>query len=184
MFYKRSIYSLRNFFIKHEFNTPTCFFISVIFFLLFLNGIIHHAMWRDEMQAWSLARDSGSWREIFHALHYEGHPCLWYLILYGIVQWTLEPFAMQFAHILIASFSVFIFLRCSPFRRFYKILFIFGYFPFYEYAIKSRGYALGILIIFIICSLWENRHKNYIFISLLIVVSIIANNMPNFVNLS
>src|SRR5512138_599782 len=41
---------------------------------------LHHEMWRDEVRALSVAT-SGSWGEMFAALHHEGHPSLWYMIL-------------------------------------------------------------------------------------------------------
>jgi hypothetical protein len=77
-------YPLSDFFL----NTPTVFLISGIVFLLYLNGIMHHAMWRDELQAWSLVRDSGSLAAIFHWHH--GHlfilliVCLWLAQYYPI----------------------------------------------------------------------------------------------------
>ena len=36
-----------------------------LFVLLGLIGILHHEMWRDELEIWLLARDSGSMRELF-----------------------------------------------------------------------------------------------------------------------
>jgi hypothetical protein len=54
---------------------PLC--ITVLFFLLSLNTILHHEMWRDELQAWLIARDSDSIAQLFFQnLRYEGHPGL------------------------------------------------------------------------------------------------------------
>lgn len=39
-----------------------------------------HSMYLDEAQAWLIAR--GSLATIFHQLHYEAHPAVWYLLLY------------------------------------------------------------------------------------------------------
>src|SRR5215469_18650132 len=55
--------------------------ITTMFFLLGANLLLHHEMWRDEIQDWLLARDSNSVPRLFANLKYEGHPGLWYLLL-------------------------------------------------------------------------------------------------------
>jgi hypothetical protein len=40
----------------------------------------YHELWKDEWQAWLMARDMG-WGELLGSLYYEGHPALWYLYL-------------------------------------------------------------------------------------------------------
>lgn len=124
------------------------------FFALGLLQILNHALWQDEWQAWLLARDSGSLVELFRNLRYEGHPALWYLPLFGLSRFTAHPLAMQLLHLALATAAVYIFLRWSPFTRLQKILFIFGYFPFFEYAVISRNYALGVLLIFTYCAVF------------------------------
>ena len=53
-----------------------------LFLYLAVNAvlILNHESWRDEAQAWQIARQSGL-KELFEQLKYEGHPCLWYLVL-------------------------------------------------------------------------------------------------------
>ena len=41
-----------------------------------------HEPWNDEAQSWLLARDVSLPQLLFHALRYESHPPLWYLILW------------------------------------------------------------------------------------------------------
>jgi hypothetical protein len=117
------------------------------FFLLGLFGILNHSMWRDELNVWLIARDSSSLLELFHNIKYEGHPALWYLCLYFLNQFTSNPVAMQFLHLLIATSSIFIFIKYSPFTPLQKLLFSFGYLPFYEYLVISRNYAIGLLLV-------------------------------------
>jgi len=137
--------------------------------LVFL-GILRHEMWRDEIQAWLIARDSSSIFNLFQNLQHEGHPALWHLMLYPLTRLTHDPFAMQLLHLLIAATGAYVFLRYSPFSRFHRTLFIFGYFPFFEYGIKSRAYALGALLIFGICALFPHRSRYYSLIGILILV--------------
>src|SRR6185295_95494 len=66
---------------------------------------------------------------------------------------------------------VIIFLRNAPFTDLFKILFIFGYFMFYEYNIISRNYGISFFMLFISFSLFCAERKNYsmILLSLLIL---------------
>lgn len=130
-------------------------------------------MWRDELQAWLIARDSSSVRDLFKNLRYEGHPGLWHICLYVITRFTTNPIAMQFFHLAIATGVVYVFARFSPFSRRQKFLFAFGYFPFYEYSIISRNYSLGVLLIFIFCARFSRRHQSYILLAT--VLSLLAN---------
>lgn len=114
--------------------------------------ILNHPLWQDEWQAWLIARDSGSLAGLFHNFRYDGHPGLWYLTLYLLSRFTTQPLAMQLFHLALATAAVWVFLRFSPFTRLQKILFVFGYFPFFEYAVISRNYAFGVLLIFTYCA--------------------------------
>lgn len=138
----------------------------VLAFLFFgFIGIVNHEMWLDEVQAWLIARDSSSFVELFKNLRYEGHPGLWHIGLYLISRFTHEPFFMQLFHLIIASSSIYIFAKFAPFTKFQKVLFSFGYFPFYEYSIISRNYAIEVLFIFGFCALFKTRNKSYFWIT-------------------
>lgn len=122
----------------------------------------YHEMWRDEIQAWLLARDSGSVFELLAHLKYEGHPGLWHLCLLPLTRITHSPVIMQIFHLLIAGVTVYLFVRYAPFNFLQKFLFCFGYFILYEYAILARNYALGLLLIIILCILFKERYKRFI----------------------
>ena len=79
----------------------------IIAFIFFgLVGILHHEIWRDEFQAWLLARDSASLIELFQNMRYEGHPGLWHLCLYGLTRITHNPLIMQIFHLSVSVFIV------------------------------------------------------------------------------
>ena len=144
--------------------------ITGIFFLVALFGMLHHEMWRDEHQAWLVARDANSIGDVFKNMRYEGNPALWHLFLFIITRFTHNPAYMQAFHLLIASGSIFLFNRYAPIGRTYKILFSFSYFPLYEYAIISRSYSLGILFAFAICALYKKRTSYYLWIGILLAL--------------
>ncbi len=140
--------------------------VVLAFFFLGLLLMVSHEMWCDEMQAWLIARDSNSLGELFQNLRYEGHPGLWHSALYLLSRFTTQPLAMQLFHLVLASGAVYIFLKYSPFTKLQKILFVFGYFPFFEYAAISRNYAMGVLLIFGFCALRKTAlAKKYLLIS-------------------
>ncbi len=149
--------------------------IIAIFFLLGLIGILNHAMWRDELQAWLLTQESNSLSELFAYLKYEGHPSLWFLCLKILMQFSHNPIIMQLFHLLLATGSIAIFVIFSPFTKLQKILFCFGHLPFYEYLLISRNYTIGILLIFIFCTLYEKRLKNYLLLSIILFLLAQAN---------
>jgi hypothetical protein len=119
--------------------------------------ILNHEIWRDEWQAWLIAKESSSLLHLWQNLRYEGHPGFWHLALYLLTRFTRQALAMQLLHLLIASATAFVFLKYAPFTRLQKLLFIFGYFPLYEYAAISRNYALGVFLIFLFCALARAR---------------------------
>lgn len=136
--------------------------IVVAFAVICAAGMGRHEMWRDELQIWMLARDSGSWLELLQNLRYEtGHPFLWYVCLFGLSRWTRSPIAMQAFHLAIATASIFLLVRFSPFSWMQKALFAFGYFALYEYGIISRNYGLGLLLLFGACVLIQQRRQRY-----------------------
>jgi len=124
----------------------------------------HHEMWRDEIQAWLLARDSTSVFNLFAHLKYEGHPGLWHLCLMPLSRITDSPVIMQMLHLLITGVTVYLFVRYSPFNWLQKFLFCFGYLVLYEYAIVARNYALGLLLITVFCVLFKERYKRFIWV--------------------
>ena len=140
---------------NHEFSPLALLLLVAFFFFLGLLLILNHAMWRDEWQSWLIARDSRSLAGLFHNMRYEGHPALWYLALFGLSRLTEHPQAMQLLHLALATATAYVFLRFSPFTKLQKILFIFSYFPCFEYSVISRNYILGILMIFAYCAVFS-----------------------------
>ena len=144
-----------------------------LFCLLEVNNLIHHPLWRDELQTWMIARSSHSVAELLYMKRYEGHPDLWFLLLYFLSRLTANPMAMQILHLFIAAATVYVVARFAPLTCFQKVLFAFGYFPFFEYATISRNYGIGMLLVFCFCAAYRaGPKKNYLWLS--IVLSLLA----------
>lgn len=150
---------------------------TVVLFLFTLLGglaLSQHAFWRDEANPWLIARDSSTWGELWQNVRYEGHPILWYLCLVVLNYVTHSIFSMQLFHLLLGIGAVFLFWIHSPFKPVEKLLFTFGYFPFYEYLVISRNYVFGLLGFFLFCTLLPSRKSTYIPIAL--VLGLTANS--------
>lgn len=145
--------------------------VTVLFFSVAALGIAYHEMWRDEWQAWLLARDSASVLEMLGHQRIEGHLPAWALILFVLSRFTRDPVAMQAVHLVLATTSIYLLCRFAPLPWLYKVLLAFGYFLAYEYAVIARPYALGVLALFAFCSLFPVRHRHPVplFLSLLLL---------------
>lgn len=105
-----------------------------------------HEMWRDELQAWMIAREAASLADLLGNLRYEGHPFLWHLLLFGLSRLGRDPRIMQVLHLGIATATAAVALWRAPLPVWQRRLFVFGYFPFFEYLNISRGYGLTLLL--------------------------------------
>lgn len=107
---------------------------------------LHHALWSDEIRPFLIAADSATFVDVFRELRYEGHPGLWYAILWVLTRVTADPVAMQIVHATIATGVWLLIYRCSPFGTREKLLLVVGYFLFWEYFVLCRSYALMALL--------------------------------------
>lgn len=142
-------------------DTKYLLLLALLYFAVSWIGILHHEFFIDEAHHWLLARDSNSVSELIRNTRSEGHPLLWTLLLYAITRFTSNPFWMQFIHILISTITVVVFLKKAPFNWLFKALFIFGYFMIFEYNLISRNYNLGVLFLFLACSVFKNREQKF-----------------------
>jgi hypothetical protein len=148
--------------------------IIILFSVLGLIGILNHSMWRDELNPWLIVRDSQSLGDLIANIHYEGHPVLWYFSLAFLREIADTPVIMQLFHLSITSVAVAIFCLYSPFSYRQKIIFSFGYFPFYEYFLISRNYAFSLLFTFAFCAVFASRKTTYLY--LVILLGLLANS--------
>ncbi len=128
-----------------------------VFASLSILGTLNHEPWRDEAQAWLIARDCPDLASVIRIAGYEGHPALWHLLLRPVAKAGLPFVAASLAHFLIILAAVVLFLRHAPFTHGQKALFVFGYYVLYEYNILVRNYALSVLLLFALAALHRLR---------------------------
>lgn len=141
-----------------------------VFAALSILGHLQHEPWRDEAQAWFIARDCPDVGAVLRITGYEGHPALWHLILRPFARAGLDFSSAAGVHFLIILSAVFLFLRNAPFSALQKALFVFGYYVLYEYNVLVRNYALAVLLLFALASLHPARFDKPLTYALLLAL--------------
>ena len=117
-----------------------------------------HDVWRDEVRAFSVATHPETWGAMLGALHEEGHPALWYVVLRTGYLLTGSPYVMQVVAAVMGVATAWVILRFAPFTPPVRLLAVFGAFLTYELTVVARNYGIGVLLILVACSLFETRH--------------------------
>ena len=143
----------------------------VLFGILGLLGSINHSMWRDEMNVWLIAKYSHNLADFLDNIRYDrGHPGLWHILVSIVFHIADYPIMMRLLHWIIGLLGVVLLWLFSPFTQKQKILFSFGYLPFYENLLISRNYGLGMLFLFGICAAFPTRNKTYFGLACLLLL--------------
>ena len=132
------------------------------YFLLFIYIVLvsfvsyHHEVWRDEADSWLVARDI-SISGLFQFTRNSGHPSLWYWVLIPFAKLGFPNYTLSVLHLCFAISSVYIILFHSTLKKPLRILLIFGYYFFFEYAVVSRNYAISNFFLFSIAAFYSKR---------------------------
>lgn len=119
--------------------------------------LLFHELWRDESWLWLVATESRSLSDLFGPLTRSGQGYLFPILCFLARQISTSPLAMQALHLVLVTAAAFVFVRWAPFGRLERALFVLGYFPFYEYAVISRHYVLGALLVWLACVAMRSR---------------------------
>lgn len=130
--------------------------------------LTHHEPWRDEAQAWLIVRDSPDFASMINLMGYEHTPALWHVVLFPFVKSGLPYSSMAYVHIILILMTVYLFIQYSPFSNLQKVLFVFGYYPLYEYNVIARSYVLSVLLLFLLAHAYGGRFKCPIYYSALL----------------
>ena len=127
--------------------------VTSVFLVLAGLGATRHEFWRDEMQAWLIARDVPDLPALIEQAHYEGAPPLWSLLLRPLTLVTHRPEAAQVLTWALAGITIFLFCFYAPFNRLQKVLLIGNYYLLFQYGMVCRNYLPGVLLLATACIL-------------------------------
>ena len=143
--------------LKDKFNL----ILFVLYFVIALISVYHHEIWRDEAQVWLVARDLNLWGIIDHVRN-EGHPLLWYFLVFPFAKSGLPVFSMQLVSFVFMSLAAGVFLWTSPFNRVVKTTVIFSAGFIYFLTVMSRNYSLIPLFLFLMAYYYpQQKEKPY-----------------------
>lgn len=129
----------------------------LLYLVLLGYTIGHHELWGDELHSWNIAKGSGSFFELLRNIRYEGHPPLWYTLIWIVSKFTHNLFYVQCLQMVLMSAAVYLLLFRSPLPALAKMLSPFGYYFLYEYGALSRNYAIGVLLACCICLVLQRK---------------------------
>lgn len=114
--------------------------------------VIFHEPWQDEAQAWLLVQ-ALDLPGVFSALKVEGHPALWYLVLFPFAKLGAPMLAMRLISCAAVSIAAWLLLWRSPFPHFIQIFILMSALFTYYLPVISRSYAIALLLI-VLAALW------------------------------
>jgi len=115
-----------------------------------------HEPWRDEAQAWLIARDLDI-PGILGRVGAEGSPPLWHFLLHPLARLGLPYQSMHAVSFVMGLASIGLILFASPFARWQKGVLVFSYLMLFEYSVLARSYGLSVMLIFALAALNPRR---------------------------
>lgn len=119
---------------------------------------LRHEPWRDESQAWLIARDA-SLSDLFgHVLSEEGHPALWYLLLMPFAKLGAPYQSMTVISLTVMVVAVVV-LFIADIPLWVKVVVPFTPLCIYYLPVMSRSYCLVALCRVLVISLYPARRQ-------------------------
>lgn len=132
---------------------------GVFLVYLILNGILlmRHELWRDEANVWLMARELSP-VQLFREIKYQGHPCLWYLLVMPLAKAGLPFRSIGVLSLFVMSVTAGLFLWKAPFCIPVKAVCVCSPVFTYFYADIARNYCL--IALFMMLLAWHYPKRN------------------------
>ena len=143
--------------------------VLIVYVLLQSYFAMHHEAWRDESQAWIIAKNA-SFSEIWGLLPSEGHPCLWFYLLKICSMSGLSFYHLSLISIVIMTVAAALLLWKSPFSFLLKVCVLLSPIFFYYNPVICRIYSVVVLLIVLLCICWTDRRSKPIIYGVLVAL--------------
>lgn len=143
--------------------------IIILYALITFFIMLHHEPWRDEAQAWLLAKDL-SFTNILEFSRYEGHPMLWHLILMPFAKLGFPYITLNIISWLLMVITAVLIIYKAPFNKFLKISILISSPFIYFYISISRVYSLIALLLILLAIIYKHKEKMPCIYGLLILL--------------
>ncbi len=146
---------------KKEYDAKEVYSICLAVLTIVISALLipYHEIWRDEGQAWLIARDSSIF-QLFSVLKHEGHPALWYLILMPFAKSGLPVVCVNYISWFFNVLAIILIALRSPFQPVTKTVFLVSPMFLYWLPVISRSYSPLNFLIILLALLYENRKKH------------------------
>lgn len=127
---------------------------------LVFNGILlaGHELWRDEANVWLMASELSP-LQLFRELKYQGHPCLWYLLIMPFANLGFPFMTISVVSFLIMSVGAGVFTFKAPFHPITKFICLFSPIFSYYYPVVARNYCLIALLLILLAYYYPKRNE-------------------------
>jgi len=159
------ILKIKKFFCENKFNI----ILAVIWIIAAVIAMLHHELWRDEAQVWCIVRDL-NFIDVVKTAQIEGHPLLWYIILFPFAKLKTGVLLMQVISLALVFAAVLLILFKSPFNKFEKVIVIFSAGMIYYLPVVARNYSLIPVLLFTLACMLPKRAKFPYWFTVIIVL--------------
>lgn len=146
--------------------------VPAVYLALVLPTLASHAFWFDEAQSWLISKESRSLPDLLSILRLEGHPPLWYLILWPFAHSFSSPEWMKIPTALLTATSAIMLPRVRGLRRMEQLLILGGFTMVLGYSTVSRSYILGVALTILylwVATVRPNTTLELVIVSLLVL---------------
>ena len=145
---------------------------------LVFNGILlaGHELWRDEANVWLIARELSP-IQLFREIRYQGHPCLWYLLIMPFAKLGFPFKTISALSFLVMAFGAGIFTFKAPFHPMTKFVCLLSPIFSYYYPVVARNYCLIALLLILLAHYYPKRNEKPWFYGLLLGLLVQADTI-------
>lgn len=145
---------------------------------LIFNGILlaGHELWRDEANVWLLARELTP-LQLMKEIRYQGHPCLWYLLVMPFAKLGFPFKTISVLSYLVMAFTAGIFIYKAPFHPVTKAVCLISPVFSYYYPVVARNYCLIALILMLLAVTYPERNEKPVRYGLLLGLLVQADTI-------
>lgn len=147
------------------------YILFVVLFCFNLYLVLNHEYWRDETQAWLIAKDCKLTADsIFTITSYEGHPILWFLVLMPFAKLGISIEIMKYIALLFVTAALYILIFRIDMPLWIKAVMALSPTFVGFYVAPSRSYSLAALLLISITALYNKKNERPILFGILLAL--------------
>lgn len=125
-----------------------------------LLAVCFHEPWRDEAQAYLVARDNTLLGLIQH-MKVESQFLVWYLFTWPFVRlFGMSIFGINLLHWALSCSTAYLIVRRAPFRFLTRAALVFSVLYAFEFTVVARHYAVGVFMLTVLMLNWRERFRH------------------------